>query len=82
MFCFKTEGLDWPDRWKNVIETSVAEMLKPLHDEFNPLYIVSSSWANYLSRTPMSEVFSRTKLSLVHENMREKWRSSQNSKIY
>jgi hypothetical protein len=82
MFCFKNEDLDWPDLWANIIDISAAERLKSLHDEFNPLYIVSSSWASYLSRTQMSEVFSRTKLSFVQKNMHEKWCSSQPRKCH
>jgi hypothetical protein len=82
MFCFKNEDLDWPDLWENVIDTSVAERLKSLHDEFSPLYIVNSSWASYLSRTQMSEVFSRTKLSFVQEKMHEEWCSSQPRKNF
>lgn len=81
IFCFKNEYLDWLDLWKNVSDTSAAERLKSLHDEFNPIFIVSSSWASYLSRTQMSQVFSRTKLSFVQENMYEKRCSSQPRKI-
>lgn len=44
--------------------------------------IVNSSWAIYLSCTQMSEVFSRTKLSFVQENMHQEWCASQPRKNF
>jgi hypothetical protein len=77
MFCFKNPNLDWPELWENVIDNSAAERLKLLHDEFNPRYIVSSSWTSYLSRAQMSEVFSRTNLDFVKNNLHRNWRTVQ-----
>ena len=71
MFCFKNEDLNCSDLWENFINNSAAQRLRSLHDEFNPLYIVISSWASYLSRTQMSQVFSRMKLNFAQENMNE-----------
>lgn len=79
MFCFKSANLEWDELWENVIDSSAAGRLELLHSEFNPLYVISSSWASYLDRTQMGEVFKRTKLEFVNRNLHENWRTFQSN---
>lgn len=75
MFCFKNGDLNWPELWNRVIDRCAAENLRLLDREFNPIYVISSSWASYLSRAQMSEIFARTGLDFVKENLHEAWRT-------
>ena len=47
--------------------------LVALHDEFWPQYVISSSWSNYLSEGQMREVFKRSGLAFVADNMHRRW---------
>lgn len=71
---FKSGDLDgWPELWSGLIFAEARANLAALHTEFWPQYVVSSSWSNYLSREQMKEVFRRTDLEFVANNMHKHW---------
>lgn len=74
MAAFKSGDLDgWPELWTSLICAEAGVNLATLNGEFWPLYVVSSSWSNYLNREQMQEVFRRTGLNFVADNMHEDW---------
>lgn len=50
--------------------------LRELHDEFQPLYIISSSWTLHLDREQLCQTFLRTGLDFVAHNLHSKWRTA------
>lgn len=73
MMCFQEGHMDWPELWAGLVDAAAAANLQTLHDEFTPLYVVSSSWATYLNRVQMCDVFNRTQLQFVIDNLHENW---------
>lgn len=73
MMCYRRNEMDWPELWAGLVDAEAAANLRRLHDEFNPLYVVSSSWATYLPREQMCDVFVRTGLGFVPENLHHAW---------
>jgi hypothetical protein len=71
---FKLGDLDgWPELWQGLIFPEARANLATLHDEFWPQYVVSSSWSNYLGQGQMREVFQRSGLAFVADNMHKRW---------
>lgn len=71
---FKSGDLDsWPELWSGLILAEARANLVALHSEFWPQYVVSSSWSNYLTREQMREVFRRSDLEFVADNMHKHW---------
>lgn len=75
MMCFRENQLDWPELWASLVDADAARNLQSLHQEFKPQYVVSSSWATYLDRSQMSEVFARTQLDFVSQNLHVEWKT-------
>lgn len=67
---------DWPELWKKLVDVDAAANLLRLHEEFNPEYVVSSSWALHLDRDQMCNVLERTQLQFVVYNLHEHWQTS------
>jgi hypothetical protein len=71
---FKSGDLDaWPELWQGLVFQEARTNLMELHSEFWPQYVVSSSWSNYLSQGQMWEVFKRSGLAFVADNMQKHW---------
>jgi len=66
---------DYPEMWEFLVDAGAAENLRQLHAEFNPVYVISSSWATYLDRVQMCEALTRTQLQFVVENLHAEWRT-------
>lgn len=73
MMCFRENQLDWPELWAGLVDPHAARNLRLLHDDFEPQYVVSSSWSTYLDQTQMGEVFARTQLHFVQQNLHDQW---------
>jgi hypothetical protein len=75
---FKLNAVNgWPELWAGLILPEARANLATLHDEFSPQYVVSSSWANHLGREQICEIFCRTGLKFVAENLHEEWKTPQ-----
>jgi hypothetical protein len=71
---FRLGDLDgWPELWQGLIFPEARTNLATLHNEFWPQYVVSSSWSNYLTQGQMREVFRRSGLAFVADNMHKQW---------
>lgn len=70
---FEQKIPDYPEMWQRLVDTGAAENLRQLHAEFNPVYVISSSWATYLNREQMCEALNRTKLQFIVENLHAEW---------
>lgn len=70
---FKTSALDYPELWAELVFPEARENLQALHEEFCPQYVCSSRWTTFLTREQMQEVFRRTGLAFVADNLHEHW---------
>lgn len=74
MTAFKLGDLDgWPELWQGLVFPEARANLVALHDEFWPQYVISSSWSNYLSQRQMQEIFRRSGLAFVADNIHSQW---------
>lgn len=67
------ETVDATEVWQQIFHASARDNLRQLHDEFEPIYVISSSWVLHLSREQLCETFRRTGLEFVAENLHEHW---------
>lgn len=67
------ETVDAATVWQQIFHASARENLRQLHGEFQPRYVISSSWALHLSRDQMTETFRHTNLEFVAENLHGFW---------
>lgn len=73
MMCIREQRMEWPELWLHLVDASAASNLRSLHEQFFPRYVVSSSWATYLGRSQMCDVFARTSLGFVSEHLHDSW---------
>ena len=62
--------------WKNIFNHIAQANLRTLHDEFRPTFVISSSWATYLSREQVSNVLNRAGLAFVAQSLHKHWRTA------
>lgn len=62
--------------WENVFHERARANLRTLYDEFEPQFVISSSWATYLSRDQVAEVLTKGGLGFVADAMHIDWRSA------
>lgn len=71
--CFRLGDMNWPELWDGLVDAAARANLRALHEEFAPTYVISTSWTKFLSREQLVEVFARTGLSFVVENLHSEW---------
>ena len=62
--------------WDNVFHQELRANLARLHHEFEPSYVISSSWSTYMSREEIQEVLIRGGLDFVAASLHSNWRSA------
>lgn len=68
----------FPDLWLTVFDSAARRNLQTLHREFQPQYVISSSWAFHLNLEEMQKMLKRCGLKFVALNLRERWRTPRN----
>ncbi len=67
------ETVDAAAVWQQVFHAAARENLRQLHEDFEPWYVVSSSWTMHLTRDQLCETFRRTGLEFVPDSLHEHW---------
>lgn len=62
--------------WGNVFHQELRANLARLHHEFEPRYVISSSWSTYMSRDEIQDVLIRGGLGFVAASLHSRWRSA------
>lgn len=62
--------------WANVFHQELRANLARLHHEFEPNYVISSTWSTYLSRDEIQEALMRGGLGFVAASLHSNWRSA------
>jgi len=73
MMAFRGKNLEWPELWQHLVNDGARNNLRVLIERFGLQVVVSSSWATYLSREQMTEVFARTGLEFVTVALHAEW---------
>ena len=76
------ETVDAPAVWQQIFHLAAVEYLRQLHLEFQPQYVISSSWTLHLDREQLRETFLRTGLEFVAENLHEHWCTPRDEESY
>jgi len=76
------ETVDADTVWQQIFHAPARYNLLTLHEEFQPLYVVSSSWTLHLNREQLCETFRRTELEFVAENLHESWSTPRGDDSY
>lgn len=83
LFAFRA-GLpaDEVDLSQELFYEPACSSLLTLHNEFEPEYVISSSWATFLSREQISKVLLLTRLDFVQRNLHSAWTTVRNDSSY
>jgi len=68
----------FPDRWLDGLDPEAPRNLLTLHKEFQPSYVISSSWASHLHLEQMKKMLKRSGLKFVALNLCERWCTPRN----
>ena len=62
--------------WRHLFSPEACSNLDALHAEFWPQYVITSTWATYLTLAQLRKVFDVTGLSFVSKNLHKDWTSA------
>ncbi|KFC62327.1 HAD domain-containing protein [Massilia sp. LC238] len=68
----------FPDLWLDVLDSAARRNLQTLHKEFQPRYVISSSWTSHLNLEEMERMLKRCGLKFVALNLRKQWCTPRN----
>lgn len=68
--------------WQQIFHASARDNLRQLHDEFEPAYVISSSWTLHLTKEQLCETFRHTGLEFVADNLHEHWCTPRDDNSY
>jgi hypothetical protein len=66
--------------WDNLFDKDAVANLLALHTEFNPCYVLSTSWTGILNRADLSQILMHSGLSFVVLSLHEDWETKKASR--
>ncbi|MDN4052261.1 HAD domain-containing protein [Massilia sp. YIM B02763] len=83
MFASRTGFIDdAAGLWRGSFHEPARSNLLRLHDEFEPEYIITSSWTTFLSREQISKILLLTNLKFVDRNLHYAWTTIREDNSY
>jgi len=76
------ESVDTSTVWQQIFHAAAVEYLRELHVEFEPQYVISSSWTLHLTKAQLCQVFLLTGLDFVVQNLHEHWQTLRDDDSY
>jgi hypothetical protein len=67
---------DFADMWEKLFDAKAKAHLKAIHEEFEPQYVLSSSWIKRMDRDALVESFNQTGLGFIADNLHSTWRTT------
>ena len=64
---------EFQELWEQLFDVQAKAYLKTLHDEFSPLYVLSTSWGRFFGKDALVEVLNRSGLQFVATNLHPHW---------
>lgn len=68
----------FPDIWLDVLDANALQNLHALHKDFEPSYVISSSWTSHLNLEEMVRMLKRCGLKFVALNLCKQWCTPRN----
>ncbi len=66
---------DFPDLWAGLFSERAVSLVAAIHSEFNPNYVLSTSWRQFMNRPALEAVLKKTGLGFVVENFHSDWQT-------
>lgn len=76
------ESVNSAEVWQQIFHVAAVEYLRQLHFEFEPQYVISSSWTLHLTKAQLCAAFEFTGLAFVAENLHEQWCTPRDDESY
>jgi hypothetical protein len=61
--------------WETLFDPMAKAFLEEIHGEFQPHYVLSTSWTRFMNRGALDAVLRQTGLGFVADNLHEDWES-------
>lgn len=72
----KTAQLDdFKEMWSRLFSEQAKKHLTDIHNEFNPIYVLSTSWTLWMNRAALATVLRQTGLGFVADNLHLSWQT-------
>ena len=66
--------------WDNLFDKAAVANLTALHTEFNPVYVLSTSWTGFLNQSDLSQILLQCGLAFVVHSLHEDWETKKTSR--
>lgn len=66
---------DFEEIWAQLFSPEARGLLRKIHDEFEPLFVLSTSWRMFMNRDALVAVLMNTGLEFVARNLHEHWQT-------
>ncbi|MBA5686341.1 HAD domain-containing protein [Rugamonas apoptosis] len=76
------ETADANQVWQQIFHVAAVENLRQLHTEFEPAYVISSSWTLELTKAQLCGTFKKTGLGFVADGLHEHWCTPRDDESY
>ena len=67
---------DHAELWAKLFESEAVGHLKAIHKEFEPVYVLSTSWIKFLTLESLRCILGQSGLSFVADSLHEDWSST------
>lgn len=67
-------GID-DEFWEQIFLPEARSNLVKLHEGFNPQYVITSSWCDYISLKQFKIIFENTGFNFIANNLHKNWRT-------
>lgn len=66
---------DFEELWGKLFASEACALLRKLHDEFKPIYVLSTSWRLFMNGSALDSVLMNTGLEFVARNLHQDWQT-------
>ena len=66
---------DFSELWATVFDPLATTFLEEIHKEFQPVYVLSTSWTNFMNRAAIVTVLRLCGLGFVADNLHADWQT-------
>lgn len=72
---------DYEELWDQLFDPEPIRQLKKLHDQFEPLYCLTSDWTSMMDRSAMLVVLNLSGLGFVGRNLLGRWETESGQSV-
>lgn len=68
---------DFEEIWAQLFDREARALLEKIHDEFHPVYVLSTSWRMFMNKDALVAVLMNTGLEFVAQSLHQNWQTPQ-----